>query len=323
MFRQFHLPGYPHKQHATAVDSPSQLPMDVMRLDFMPPPPYTPEVPSRHRLLAKGGEGQELQESPYREEMQDTHHQKEAQGTRYQIEALDITYQQLPQDNPYQEEPQEYHCQEVVMEVNNERQPLNTTYLLNPIISDGTKAGFGKDMANAFQDGDITEQDCTPTPAMNAIPQEEKTSVEIEALISETTREISTGLDPAVGNNCCPLSTSQSPVARNGRESFLSQIRQFNKAKLKTLATCPENNSSEQLQSTSSESNCTSDKLQWKKDEEDSRQYDDEQENVDATNLLSILNQVMKKRARSLHDTLSSADEGDSSNDDDDDEWEL
>lgn len=53
-------------------------------------------------------------------------------------------------------------------------------------------------------------------------------------------------------------------------------------------------------------------------------QYNGEQENVDATDdLLSVLKQVMKNRARSLHDTLSSADEGDSSDDDDNDEWEL
>ena len=347
-FRRFHLPGYPHQQHGVAVDSPSQLHMDVMRLDYMPPPPYTPDVPSRHRLLAKGGEGQELQESPHQEEMQVTHRQKEAQGNPNRIEALDIpkqeepqtiTYQQLQQDNSYQEEPQEYHCQEVSMEVTNERQPLNTTYLLYPAISDGNEAGFGENMANALQDGNITGQDYTPTPAMNAIPQEEKISEEKEealisgttreiltgneALISEITREISTGMDPALGNNSLPLSTSQSPEPRNGRESFLSQIRQFNKAKLKKQATCPESNSSERLQSISSESNCTSDELQWGEDGKESIQDNDEKENVDATNLLSVLNRVMKNRARSLHDTLSSADEGNSSNDDDDNEWEL
>ena len=226
------------------------------------------------------------------------------------------------------------------MEVNNERQPLNTTYLLYPAISDGNEAGFGENMASALQDGNITGQDYTPTPAMNAIPQEEKISEEKEealisgttreiltgneALISEITREISTGMDPALGNNSLPLSTSQSPEPRNGRESFLSQIRQFNKAKLKKQATCPESNSSERLQSISSESNCTSDELQWGEDGKESIQDNDEKENVDATNLLSVLHRIMKNRARSLHDTLSSADEGDSSNDDDDDdEWEL
>lgn len=335
-FRRFHLPGYPHQRHGVAVDSPSQLRMDVMRLDCMPPPPYTPEVPSRHRLLAKGGEGQGLQESPHQKEMQVTHRQKAARGNPNRIEALDIpkqeepqkiTYQKLQQDNPYQEEPQEYHCQEVSMEVNIERQPLNTTYLLYPGISDGNEAGFEENMASALQDGNITGQDYTPTPAMNAIPQKEKISgeKEEEALISGTTREISTEMDPALGNNSLPLSTSQSPEPRNGRESFLSQIRQFNKAKLKKQATCPESNSSERLQSISSESNCTSDELQWGEYGKKRIQDNDEKENVDATNLLSVLNRVMKNRARSLHDTLSSADEGDSINDDDDDddEWEL
>ena len=315
----------------------------------MPPPPYTPEVPSRHRLLAKGGEGQELKESPHQEEMQVTHRQKEAQGNPNQIEALDIpkheepqkiTYQKLQQDNPYQEEPQEYHCQEVSVEVNNERQPLNTTYSLYPAISDGNEAGFEENMASALQDGNVTGQDYTPTPAMNAIPQEEKIteekeealirettreiSTQKEALISGTAREISTGMDPAIGNNTLSLSTSQSPELMNGRESFLSQIRQFNKAKLKKQATCPESNSSERLQSISSESNCT-DELQWGEYGKKRIQDNDEKENVDASNLLSVLNRVMKNRARSLHNTLSSADEGDSSNDDDDDddEWEL
>lgn len=335
-FRRFHLPGYPHQRHGVAVDSPSQLHMDVMRLDYMPPPPYTPEVPSRHRLLAKGGEGHELQESPHQEEMQVTHCQKEAQGNPNQIEALDIpkheepqkiTYQQLQQDNPYQGEPQEYHYQEVSMEVNNERQPLNATYSLYPAISDGNEAGFEENMASALQDGNITGQDYTPTPAMNAIPQEEKISEEKEeALISGTTIEILTEKEAFIsgtGNNSSPLSTSQSPEPRNGRESFLSQIRQFNKAKLKKQATCPEFNSSEWLQSISTESNCTSDELQWGEDGKERIQDHDEKENVDATNLLSVLNRVIKNRARSLHDTLSSADEGDSSNDDDDDEWEL
>lgn len=313
----------------------------------MPPPPYTPEVPSRHRLLAKGGEGQESQKSPCRKESQNTHHQQEPQEDPSQQEAQDIpnqeervdtvfqqelqgphhrlgpqdsTYQQQIQDNPYQEEPQDNHCQEVAMEITDERQSLNTTYLLNPAISDGNKAGF-EENANAFQDDNIhvIEQDYTPNQVIDALPQEEKTSSEEkEALINETTRETSTGLDPAVGNNDLS-STSKSPAASNGGESFLSQIRQFNKAKLKKLATC----SFERLQSISSESNCTSDELQWKEDGKDSIQHNDEQENIDATNLLSVLNRVMKNRARALHDTLSSADEGDSSNDDDDDEWEL
>ena len=170
-------------------------------------------------------------------------------------------------------------------------------------------------MACAFQDGNITEQNYAPNPVMNAAPKEEKiSSEENEALINKTTREISTALDLATGNNGLPLFTSHLPVAKNGRESFLSQIRQFNKAKLKKQATYPESNSSHQYQR-------ISDELQWKEDGKDSTQCNDEQENVDATNLLSVLNRAMKNRARSLHNTLSSADEADSN--DDDDEWEL
>jgi len=310
--------------------------MAVMRLDCMPPPPYTPEVPSRHRLLAKGGEGHEPQgtpsqiealDIPNQEEQLDIAFQQELQGTHHQLGSQNITYQQQPQDNPYQEKPLEYHFQEFAMEVKNERQPLNTTYLLpvNPIINDDNKAGFKENMANAFQVSNITEQNYAPNPVMNATPREEKiSSEENEALINETTREMSPGLDPAAGNNSLPISTSsQLPVARTGRESFLSQIRQFNKAKLKKQASCPESNSCLQLQSISSESNCTSDELRWGEDGKESIQYNHEKQNVDATNLLSVLKQVMKNRARSLHDTLSSTDEGNSSNDDDDDEWEL
>lgn len=333
-FRRLHLPGYSLMRHGAAVDSPSELPMAVMRLDCMPPPPYTPEVPSRHRLLAKGGEGHEPQgtpsqiealDIPNQEEQLDIAFQQELQGTHHQLGSQNITHQQQPQDNPYEEKPVEYHFQEFAMEVKNERQPLNTTYLINPIINDDDKAGFKENMANAFQVGNITEQNYAPNPVMNATPREEKIlSEENEALINETTREMSTGLDPATGNNSLPISTSsQLPVARTERESFLSQIRQFNKAKLKKQASCPESNSCLQLQSISSESNCTSDELRWGEDGKESIQCNDEKQNVDATNLLSVLKRVMKNRARSLHDTLSSTDEGNSSNDDDDDEWEL
>jgi len=349
-FTQFDLPGYPLKQHGAVVDSPSQLPMDVMRLDCMPPPPYTPEVPSRHRLLAKGWKGQGPQESPYQEESQDNHHQQEQQGDPNGKEARDIpnqeeqvdstsqqelqeshhqlgpqntTYQQQIQDNPYQEELQGCHCQEVTMEVMDERQSSNTTlYLLDPAtgISDGNKANFEKKMPDAFQHGKIIEQEYIPNPVINAMQLEQKTSSEErEPVINETTRDTSTLLDPAVGNNDLS-STIKSPAASNGGESFLSQIRQFNKEKLKKLATW----SSEKCQSISSGCYYTSDELKWKEGGKDSIKYNGKQENIDATNLLSVLNRVMKNRARALHDTLSSADEDESSNDDDDDdEWEL
>lgn len=337
-FRQFHLPGYPHKQRGAAVDSPSQLHMDVMRLECMPPPPYTPEVPSRHRLLAKGGEGQEPQGSPY-QQPPNAPHQQQPQGSPYQDKAQGTPIQQEPQDTPcqaepqdtsyqqeplgssYQQEPQETHCKEVAMEIidDTDRQPSNTTFLLNPPISDGNDIGFDKKLENVFQDCGIMEQDCAPHPGINVMPPEEKTSLlEKEALINDTTSETLQGLDLAVSNGSLSPSTSPSPVTGSGRESFLSQIRQFNKAKLKKLATYPESNSSNQLQIMSSESNHTPDELQWAEDGNNSPQ-----ESVDATNLLSVLNQVLQNRARVLHDTLSSADEFDSSDDDDDNEWEL
>ena len=352
-FSRFHLPGYPHKHCRAAVDSPSHLPMDVLRLDCMPPPPYTPEVPSRHRLLAKGGERQGSQESLYPKESQGTHHQPEQQGNHIHLEAQDIpnqegqvdttfqqelqethhqlgpqdtTKQQKIQDNPYmyQEEQQDYPCQGVAMEVTDDRQSSSTPlHLLNPAtcISDGNKANFKENVADAFQHGNLIEQDYILNPGIDAIPLEEMSSEEKELLINDTTRDTSTGLGPAVCDNDLST-TSKSPAARNGGESFLSQIRQFNKETLKKLATC----SSEKCQSISSGGNYTSDELKWKEDEKDSIQSNGKQEDVDTTDLLSVLKQVMKNRARSLHDTLSSADEGDSSNDDDgdgDDEWEL
>ena len=339
-FRQFHLPGYPHKQCEAAVDSPSQLPMDVMRLDCMPPPPYTPEVPSRHRLLAKGGEGQGPQGSPYQEESQGNYHQQEQQGQPNRQEAWDIpnqeervdrasqqelqgSHHQLgPQNTTYQQQVHDYHCREVAMEVTDERQSSNTCialYSLDPAtgISDGNKENFEKKMADAFQLGNIIEQDYIPNPVINVMPLEQKMSGEKGTLINESTREsdASTLLDLAVSNDDLS-STSKSPAASSGRESFLSQIRQFNKEKLKKLARC----SSEKSQGISSGSNYSTDELKWKEGGKDSIQYNGEQENVDATNLLSVLNRAMKNRARALHDTLSSADEGESSNDD---EWEL
>ena len=320
-FRQFHLPGYPHTPFGAAVDSPSQLPMDVMRLDCMPPPPYTPGVPSRHRLLAKGGEGQGPQESPYREKSQDNHHQQEQQGDPDRQEAWDIlnqeervdsssqqelqgshhqlgpqnaTYQQQIQDTPYQEEVQDYHCREVAMEVTDERQSSNTSlHFLDP--------------ATCSSDGDGDD---------SMLLEEKTSSEEKERSINETTRDTSTLSDSAVGNNDSSPK-SKLPATRNGGETFLSQIRKFNKENLKKLATC----SSEKCQSISSGSNCTLDELKWKECGKDSIQYNDEQENIDATNLLSVLNRAMKNRARALHGTLSSADEGESSSDDD--EWEL
>ena len=110
-FRQFHLPGYPHKQCEAAVDSPSQLPMDVMRLDCMPPPPYTPEVPSRHRLLANGGKGLGPQGSPYQEESKGTPHQNRPLETHNQTEGLNIPNQEEQQDIAFQQELQGTHHQ--------------------------------------------------------------------------------------------------------------------------------------------------------------------------------------------------------------------
>ena len=208
------------------------------------------------------------------------------------------------------------------MEVIDDRQPSNSTCFLYSSFSNGNDVGFDKNVGNVFLDSSVIEQNYAPHPVIGIMPQEAETNSSVEkkeALINDTTRETPTGLNLAVSNGSLTASTSQSPVLGSGRESFLSQIRQFNKAKLKKLATYPEKNSSDRLQSFTSESRHTPDEVQWTEDEKGSPQ-----ESVDATNLLSLLNQVLQNRARVLHDvTLSSADEFDSSDDDDDDEWEL
>ena len=298
--RGFHLPGYQQKHCGTVVDSPSQLPLDVLNLDCMPPPPYTPEVPLRHRVLARGKEGHDVRE----EEGQMCTH-----------------FLQEPQLNQDQQEPQDTHPQLESLGVP-QPQPLNMSYQQQQ-MNDGNEASFDGNIENLPQGCSVMEQDCAPCPIL--IPEEvEMSSAEKEALIIETAREMSTTLLPAavVSSTSLP-STSPSPVQSNGRESFLSQIRQFNKEKLKKLALHPEDNSN-QLHIISSERNHNpDDQMQRTEDEKDSPQVGNTQENAGSMDLLSALNQAMKHRARVLHDTLSSVDEGDSSDDDDDDEWEL
>ena len=192
------------------------------------------------------------------------------------------------------------------MEIIDERPSNATCNMLNSPISGGDKVGFDKNLGNVSREGSIMEDNFVPHPVIIDMPQEEKTS---EVLINET-------------NSKTPLEisgsgTSQSPLPGNGRESLLSQIRQFNKTKLKKLVSHPESNSSDQLLSMSSGRIHTPDELQETEGGKDSPQ-----ESVDAAYLLSALNQVLQNRARALHDTLSSADEFDSS-DEDDDEWDL
>ena len=301
--RGFHLPGYQQKHCGTVVDSPSQLPLDVLTLDCMPPPPYTPEVPLRHRVLARGEEGHDVREE---QEQMCTHFLQEPQLNQDQRE---------PQGNQDQQEPQDTHPQLEPLGAP-QPQPLNTSYQQQ--LKNGNEASFDGNIENLPQGCSVMEQDCAPCPIL--IPEEEEMlSAEKEALINETAREMSTTLIPVDVNNL--PSTSPSLVSSNGKESFLSQIRQFNKAKLKKLALHPEDNS-DQLHIISRERNHNpDDQLQRTEDEKDSQQVHSAPENAGPMDLLAALNQAMKHRARVLHDTLSSVDEGDSS--DDDDEWEL
>ncbi|KAJ7331211.1 hypothetical protein OS493_019992 [Desmophyllum pertusum] len=144
-FKRFHLPGYPHhKQRGTAVDSPSQLPFDVMHLDCMPPP-YTPEVPSRHRVLARGEEEHGGREG---QEPQGTSHQQEPQDTNYNkknyMTTLTHKNHRLPHINKNQRTPitnkdhmtaSTHKNHRKSLSNKNHRTPLTNKYPREPLIN--------------------------------------------------------------------------------------------------------------------------------------------------------------------------------------------
>lgn len=91
--RGLHPPGYQQNLCDAVIDSPSQLPMGVMNLNCMPPPPYTPEVPLRHRVLARGEEGNKEIDG---QAQQCIDFIQEPQITQDQQVPLDIQHQQEP-----------------------------------------------------------------------------------------------------------------------------------------------------------------------------------------------------------------------------------
>ena len=273
-FREIHLPGYPHSRRREATNSPSQLPLDVLTLDCLPPPPYTPEVPSRHRVLARGegGQGtpcrqpqdttyviqpqitqsiQERQDNNLRQDAQEncsilgpqyTHVCQEPHCIDFDQEQQEVLSNEL-QGVPYQQELQGSRNQNAVMEMfDNGQEPSHS------IIDD--KRNFEGSMEGMFQDGVKLEQDNAPH---TSIMQKEK-----EILLEE---DICT-------DSSLHSSDVQSPEQSNGRESFLTQIQQFNKAKLKRLVDCQQNNPSEELRSTPSENCYTSTEIQTTADDD-------------------------------------------------------
>lgn len=272
-FREIHLPGYPHSRHREAANSPSQLPLDVLTLDCLPPPPYTPEVPSRHRVLARGDGGQgtpcrqpqdvtyviqpqitqsiqEPQENNFGQNAQDNcsslgpqdgHVCQEPHSTNFDQEQREVLSNEL-QGVLYQQELQGSRNQDAVMEIfDNGQEPSNS-------ISD-SKGNFEGRMEGMFQDGVILQQDNAP---QTSIMQKEKVMLLEEDICTDSSLF---------------SSDVQSPEHSNGRESFLTQIQQFNKAKLKRLADYPQNNPSEELCSTPSESSDTLAKMQTTADD--------------------------------------------------------
>ena len=244
LVKQPHLPGYPHSRRKEVADSPSALPLMSLNLDCLPPPPYTPEVPSRHRVLAKGDEGPgtpcgKPQDITYVADPQATQRSQTAQETlgsqapyvneqplsthfhegpsHCSVAQQDMALQDEVRSGLYEQQLQHNHSQRVVMEI------ADVGDALIPFSdSKGTLEG---DVTRQFEDGETLEQNNTPCSSI--MLQEKTVSLEGDTWIDN----------------------SQSLAQDDGTESFLSQIRHFNKSNLKKLeepsqtSACEESNS--------------------------------------------------------------------------------
>ena len=354
-FKQFRPPGYPQRNHGVA-ESPSQLPLDVLSLDCLPPPPYTPEVPSMHRVLARG---RVEPVTPVRcpEELQHTHCNQEVQVTIFQEEEQSSSLGQ-------QQQPQVTHCSQDSQHASNrdegkpERQQLqSSSSVQKPMVTMEIIdcEDINTDDADMFQDvgqmgqhhdshSSIVQQRNKPETVIeetqdNTSPlsssQSTASSNGRECLLSQQAKQAnlrSLGDYPQINaskdmsyssDDCLPSATNQlSPPQENSRESFLSQIRQFNKEKLRKFSGCPGQTIPCQLQrNPSANEGLPEDVPQSVESETDSMQVNDVQECVDADSLFAALAQVIHSRAKVLQDTLSSIEEYDS--DSSDGEWEL
>ncbi|XP_015753757.1 PREDICTED: uncharacterized protein LOC107333454 [Acropora digitifera] len=154
-----------------------------------------------------------------------------------------------------------------------------------------------------------------PNPRRVSDSQQESASIDLKIEPSELSQEEET---IEVESDYCRSSAKQSPQSVDTRESFLSQIQQFDKAKLKKL---------------SPSAGCkVSDRYLQRREREFSHNPEELtsedvcQESIDSETVLSALKQVLQHRARVMHDTLTSMQEFDScsSNDDtSDDDWDL
>ena len=356
--KQFRPPGYPLRNHGVA-ESPSQLPLDVLSLDCLPPPPYTPEVPSRHRVLATG---KVEPVTPVRcpEELQQTHCNQEVQDTIFQEEeqSSSLGQQQQPHGTHCSQDSQHARCNSD--EGKPERQQLqSSSSVQKPMVTMEIIdcEDINTDDADMFQDvglmgqhhdshSSIVQQRNKPETVIeetqyNTSPSSSSQSTarsnDRECLLSHIQQfnqanlrslgdcpQINASKDMSYSSDdCLPPATNQlSPPQENSRECFLSQIRQFNKEKLRKSSGCPGQTIPCQLQGNpSTNEGLPEDVLLSVESEEDSMQVNDVQECVDADSLFAALAQVMHSRAKVLQDTLSSIGEYDS--DSSEGEWEL
>ena len=348
--KQFRPPGYPLRNHGVA-ESPSQLPLDVLSLDCLPPPPYTPEVPSRHRVLARG---KVEPVTPVRcpEELQHTHCNQEVQDTIFHEGEQSSSLGQ-------QQQPQGTYCSQDSQHASNrdegkpKRQQLqSSSSVQKPMVTMEIIdcEDINTDDADMFQDvgqmgehdshSSIVQQRNKPETVIeetqyNTSPSSSSQSTarsngrecllsHIQQFNQANLRSLGDSKDISYSSDdCLPPATNQlSPPQENSRESFLSQLRQFNKEKLRKLSGCPGQTIPCQLQGNpSANEGLPKDVLQSLESEKDSMQVNDVQECVDADSLFAALAQVMHSRAKVLQDTLSSIGEYDS--DSSDGEWEL
>ena len=355
--KQFRPPGYPLRNHGVA-ESPSQLPLDVLSLDCLPPPPYTPEVPSRHRVLARG---KVEPVTPVRcpEELQHTHCNQEVQYTIFQEEEQSSSLGQ-------QQQPQGTHCSEDSQHASNgdeekpeRQQPQSSSSVQKPMVTMEIIdcEDINTDDADMFQNvglmgqhhdshSSIVQQRNKPESVIEETQDNTSPSSSSQSTVRSNGRECllshiqqfnqanlrSLGDCPQINaskdlscssDDFFPPATNQlSPPQENSRESFLSQIRQFNKEKLRKLSGCSGQTIPCQLQGNASvNEGLPKDVLQSVETEKDSMQVNDVQECVDADSLFAALAQVMHSRAKVLQDTLSSIEEYDS--DSSDGKWEL
>lgn len=355
--KQIRPPEYPQRTHGVA-ESPSQLPLGVLSLDCLPPPPYTPEVPSRHRVLARG---RVEPVTPVRcpEELQHTHCNQEVQDIIFQEE------EEQSSSLGQQQQPQGTHCSQDSQHASNrderkpERQRLqSSSSVQKPIVTMEIIdcEDINTDDADMFQDvgqmgehdshSSIVQQRNKPETVIEETQDNTSPSSSSQSTASSNGRECllshiqqfnqanlrSLGDCPQINasknmsyssDDCLPPATNQlSPPQENSRESFLSQVRKFNKEKLRKLSGCPGQTIPCQLQGNpSANEGLPKDLLQSVETEKDSMQVNDVQECVDADSLFAALAQVMHSRAKVLQDTLSSIEEYDS--DSSDGEWEL